>query len=78
MRPITELPIHTYTPTQKGRMCVAYIGDLPIRFKAPTIEAVRAKADAWRHEEVAKNKAAAAKAADRLVSRGKQKETDDA
>ena len=65
---LTELPIHTYRPTDPQRMCVAMIGSLPMIFKAPTVEAVRAKADAWRHEEVAKLKAAEAKRAERAAS----------
>lgn len=65
---LTELPIHTYRPTDPQRMCLAMIGSLPMIFKAPTLEAVKAKADAWRHEEVAKHKAAAAKRAAKAAS----------
>lgn len=58
--PITELPIHTYIPSEKGRLCLAFIGNLPTYFKGPTVECARQKADAWRHEEVAKLKSAEA------------------
>ena len=69
--PITDLPIYAYTPTDKGRMCIAFIGDLPVYFKRPTVEAARKAADAWRHEEVAKIKSAEAKRAEkRLKQKG--------
>ena len=75
-RPITDLPIHTYTPSEKGRLCIAYIGGLPIRFKGPTVESARATADAWRHEEVAKLKAQKARAAERRAAKPKKDQTD--
>ena len=71
---LTEQPIHTYTPTEKGRRCIAMIGRLPMIFKAPTVEAVRAKADAWRHEEVAKVKAAQARSAEQQANSKATKE----
>lgn len=77
-RPIIELPIHTYTPTDPTRKSIAYIGNLPIRFKGETVEQAYANADAWRHEEVAKLKKAHADKAARAVAMTAGRQTKEA
>lgn len=55
--PITDLPIHVYRPLDETRKCIAFIGDLPLRFKGDTPMKARNAANTWRSEEVAKEEA---------------------
>lgn len=48
--PITDLPIRVFLPMNEGDKCIALIGNLPIRFEAPTPFAARKAADEWRKE----------------------------
>lgn len=68
MVPITDLPIFTYQPMQPGRKFLAKIGKLPMIFKGATEDIARSNADAWRHEEVAKEKAKRLQSAERAAA----------
>lgn len=71
--PITELQIFTYQPMQAGRKYLAKIGNLPMVFKGDTAAIAKGKADAWRHEQIAKEKRAKALSAERAAARSAKK-----
>lgn len=41
--PITEMKIHTFTPTDPGQRSIALIGNLPMMFRGGTPKAAKAK-----------------------------------
>ena len=64
---ITELPIYVYScASHPDRDHIAFIGDLPMKFKGQGQQVVRKIADSWRFNEVAKIERLKRSQADRI------------
>lgn len=51
---VLDLPIHVYSPMDPSRMCIAFIGDLPVFVKGKTPLRAKMAADEFRKAEVAR------------------------